>query len=43
MEDVPLVAFLILKKTPSNTQLVVFHLSLPMGYIDSDPYFFMAT
>ena len=39
MGDVPSVAFLIPKKTPSNTQLVGFHLSLPMGYIDSAPYF----
>ena len=27
------------KKTPSNTHMVGFHLSLPMGYIDSAPYF----
>ena len=31
MEDVPPFAFLILKKTPSNTQLVGSHLFLPMG------------
>ena len=37
--DVPSVAFLIPKKTPSNTHMVGFHLSLPMGYIDSAPYF----
>ena len=43
MEDVPPVAFLIPKKTPSNTQLVGFHLFHPMGYIGSAPYFFMAT
>ena len=43
MEDVPSVTFLIPKKTPSNTQLVVFHLSFPMGYIDGAPYFVMAT
>ena len=43
MEDVPSVAFLTPKKTPSNTQLVGFHLSLPMGYIESAPYFFMVT
>ena len=42
MEDVPSTAFLIPKKTPSNTQLVGFHISAPMGYIDSAPYFFMA-
>ena len=43
MEDVLSVAFIILNKTPSNTQLVGSHLLLPMGYIDSAPYFFMAT
>ena len=43
MEDVPSVALLIPKKTPNNTQLLVFHLSLPMGYIESAPYFCMAT
>ena len=41
MEDVPSAAFLIPKKTPSNTQLVGFHISVPMGYIDSTPYFCM--
>ena len=35
MEDVPSVAFLIPKKTPSNTHLLGFLLSIPMGYIDS--------
>ena len=39
IEDFPSVTFLILKKTPRDTQLVGFHLSLSMGYIDSDPYF----
>ena len=42
MEDFPSVAFLIPEKTPSDTQLVEFHLSLPMGYIYSYPYFCMA-
>ena len=40
MEEFSSVAFLILKKTPSNTQLVVFHIFLLMWYIDSAPYFF---
>ena len=31
MEDFPSVAFLVPKKNTSNTQLVGFHLSLPMG------------
>ena len=43
MEDVPSVAFLIPKNTPRDTQLVEFHLSLPMGYIYSDSYFCIAT
>ena len=43
IEDFPSVTFLILKKTPRDTQLVGFHLSLSMGYINSDPYFCMAT
>ena len=43
MEDALSVAFLIPKKTSSYTHQVGFHLSLPMGYIDSAPYFCMAT
>ena len=43
MEDVPSVAFLVPNKNISDTQLVGFHLSLPMGYVDNAPYFFMAT
>ena len=43
MEDVQSSAFLIPKNTTSNTQLEGFHLSLPMGYIDSAPYFCMTT
>ena len=39
MEDVPYVAFFTPNKNTSDTQLVVFHLSLPMGYIDSAPCF----
>ena len=37
MEDFPSVAFLIPNKNPSDLQLVGFHLSLPMGYVDSAP------
>ena len=43
MEEVPSIAFPIPKKTPSDTQLVGFHLSLSMGYNGSAPYFCMAT
>ena len=38
-EDVLSIAFLFLKKTPRYTNLVGLHLSLPMGYINSAPYF----
>ena len=37
------VVFLILRKKPMNDQLVCFHLSLPMGYMESAPYFCMST
>ena len=43
MEYVRSFTFLIPNKNTSDTQLVVFHLSLPMGYIDSAPYFCIAT
>ena len=43
MEDVPSVVFLIPNKAPSNQQLVGSHLSLPMAYIDMEPYFYMDT
>ena len=39
MEDSPSFAFLTPNKTPSDTQMVGFHLSFPMGYIGSAPYF----
>ena len=42
MEDVQSVSFLVPKKNTSDLQLVGFQLSLPMGYVDSAPYFFMA-
>ena len=43
MEDVPSVTFLTRKKNPNDQQLVGFHLSLPMGYVNSAPYFCMDT
>ena len=43
MDDVPSVSFLIPNKNTSDTQLVVFHILLLMGYIDSATYFCMAT
>ena len=39
MGDVSSVDFLIPKKCPTITQLVGFHLSLPMGYVESSTYF----
>ena len=42
MKDFPSVAFIIPKKNPRDQQLVGFHLSLPMGYYDSGPYFCMS-
>ena len=42
MEDILSVALLIPKKTPRDTKLMVFHLSLTMGYINSAPYFCMS-
>ena len=43
IKDVLFVAFLTPKKNLSNLQMVGFQLSLPMGYIDSAPYYCMAT
>ena len=43
MKDVPSVDFLIPKKNLSDQQLVGFHLSLPMGYVNSTPSFCMST
>ena len=42
LEDTPPVAFLIPRKNPTDYQLVGFHLSLPMGYMDSAPFFRMS-
>ena len=42
IEDVPSVDFLIHKKNTRDTQLVGYHLLIPMGYIDNAPYFCMA-
>ena len=42
-EDTPSVAFLIPRKKPTDEQLVVFHLAIPMGYVDSSPFLCMST
>ena len=39
LEDTPSVELLIPRKKPTNDQLVGLHLSLPMGYLDSAPFF----
>ena len=43
LEDTTSTAFLITKLHPANKHLVGFHLYLPMGWMDSAPYFCMAT
>ena len=43
LEDTPYVGLLILRKIPTDKQLVGFHLSLPMGYVDSAPFFCLET
>ena len=43
MEDTPSTAFLLPNMDPADNQLVGLHLFLTMGFVDSAPYFFMAT
>ena len=43
LEYTPSVAFLVPQKKPTDNQLVGFHLSLPMGYMGSAPFFYMST
>ena len=43
LEDIPSVAFLVLKATPEEDQLVRFHISIPMGYVASAAFFRAAT
>ena len=43
LEYNPSTAFLLPKLNPYNKHLMGFHLSLPMGWVDSAPYFCMAT
>ena len=42
LEDTPSVAFLVPRNNPTDKQLVCFHLSVPMGYVDSAPFFCMS-
>ena len=39
LEDIPSVEFLVQKATPEENQLVRFHLSITMGYVESDAFF----
>ena len=39
LEDIPSVAFLVPKATPEKDQLVGFHLSILMGYVESAAFF----
>lgn len=43
MVDVPYLAFLIPKNHPADTQLIGFHIALPMGYIYSANFFCSTT
>ena len=43
LEDIPSVAFLISKSTPEEDQLVGFHLSIPIGYVESAAFFCATT
>ena len=43
MEYTSSASLLLPNLNPANKQLVGFHLSLPMGFMDSAPYFFMVT
>ena len=43
LEDIPSVAFLVSKATPEEDELVGFHLSKPMGYVESAAFFCATT
>ena len=43
LEDIPSVAFLVPKATPDEEQLVGFHLSIPMGYLEFAAFFCATT
>ena len=40
LNDIPSVAFPVSKETGSDPQLVGFYLLIPMGYMESAPFFF---
>ena len=43
LEDIPSVAFLVPNETSEEDQLVGFHLSIPMGYVESATFFCATT
>ena len=43
LDDIPSVAFLVPKATPDEKQLVGFHLSIPMGYVEPAAFFCATT
>ena len=43
ISNVPVLAFLLPKDKDNNPQLIGFHLSIPMGHIESAPLFGAAT
>ena len=43
LNDIPSVAYLVPKDTDSETQLVGFHLSIPMGCVESTSFFCATT
>ena len=42
-EDIPYVALLVPTSTPEEDQLVGFHISIPMGYVESAAFFCTTT
>ena len=43
LADVPAVAFLVPREKESDLNLIGFHLYIPMGYVESAPFFCVAT
>ena len=43
LEDTLFVAFLVPRNKSTDKQLVSFHMSLPMGYVDTAPFFYIST
>ena len=43
LEDITYLAFLVTKAKPKEEQLVLLHLSIPMGYMESSAFFCTTT